>query len=75
VTFAKFSGGGELTMAGSSRGIVFASMGIAAVMALLAVADFATGVPFGSQVIFDVMFILAAALVVYMGVDCLKDMR
>jgi hypothetical protein len=44
-------------------------------MALLAVADFATGVPFGSQVIFDIMFILAAALVVYMGVDCLKDMK
>jgi len=62
-------------MAGSSRGIVFASMGIAAVMALLAVADFATGVPVGSQLIFDIMFILAAALVVYMGVDCLKDMK
>ena len=54
-------------MAGSSRGLVVASMGLAALMGLLAVADFATGVPFGSQVVFDVMFILSAALVIYMG--------
>ncbi len=60
-------------MAGSSRGLVVASMGLAALMALLAVADFATGVPFGSQVVFDVMFILSAALVIYMGISCLKD--
>ncbi|MEY3227257.1 MAG: hypothetical protein ACK5TG_19215 [Planctomyces sp.] len=62
-------------MAGSSRGLVVASMGLAALMALLAVADFATGVPFGSQTVFDIMFILAAALVIYMGVSCLKDAR
>ncbi len=48
-------------------------MGLAALMALLAVADFATGVPFGGQVVFDVMFILSAALVIYMGISCLKD--
>ncbi len=62
-------------MAGSSRGIVFGSMGVAAVMALLAITDFATGIPFGSQSTFDILFILAAALVIYMGVDCLKEMK
>lgn len=66
---------GESAMAGSSRGLVVASMGLAALMALLAVADFATGVPFGSQTVFDVMFILASGLVIYMGVNCLKDAR
>jgi hypothetical protein len=50
-------------------------MGVAAVMALLAITDFATGIPFGSQSTFDIMFILAAALVIYMGVDCLKEMK
>ncbi len=44
-------------------------------MGVLAIVDIALGIPFGGQVVFDVMFILAAALVVYMGIDCLKEIR
>ncbi len=44
-------------------------------LALLAAADLAAGVPFGGQTVFDVMFILAGALVIYMGIDCLKDIK
>ncbi|MFM7040349.1 MAG: hypothetical protein ACKO2L_21795 [Planctomycetaceae bacterium] len=62
-------------MAGSSQGIVFGSMGVAGLLALLAVADLAAAVPFGGQATFDVLFILAAALVIYMGIDCLKDAK
>lgn len=65
----------NLSMAGNAKGIVFGSMGVGALMGVLAIVDIALGIPFGGQVSFDVMFILAAALVVYMGVDCLKGMR
>jgi hypothetical protein len=66
---------GDCLMAGSSQGIVFGSMGVAGLLALLAAADLAAAVPFGGQTTFDVLFILAAALVIYMGIDCLKDAK
>ncbi|MBL8809378.1 MAG: hypothetical protein JNM43_04295 [Planctomycetaceae bacterium] len=62
-------------MAGNAKGIVFGSMGVGALMGVLAIVDIALEIPFGGQMAFDIMFILAAALVVYMGVDCLKGMR
>lgn len=62
-------------MAGKSRGIVLGSIGVAGLMGLAAILDLALQVPFGGQMVLDIMFILAAGLVVYMGVDCLKDIR
>jgi hypothetical protein len=44
-------------------------------MGLAAILDLALGFPFGGQMVLDIMFILAAGLVVYMGIDCMKDMR
>lgn len=62
-------------MAGKSRGIVIGSMGVAGLMGVLAIVDIVMGIPFGGQMVFDIMFILAAGLVAYMGIDCLKDAR
>lgn len=62
-------------MASKSRNIVIGSMGVAGLMALAAVLDMATGIPFQGQIVFDVMFLLAAGLTIYMGVDCLKHAK
>lgn len=62
-------------MAGKSQGIVFGSMGVAGLMGLAAILDLALGFPFGGQMVLDIMFILASGLVVYMGIDCMKDLR
>lgn len=62
-------------MAGKSQGIIVGSMGVAALMGLAAILDLALGFPFGGQIMLDIMFILASALVVYMGLDCMKDAR
>ena len=63
-------------MAGKSRRIVLGSLGVAGLMGLAAILDLATqGFPFGGQMVLDIMFILAAGLVAYMGIDCLKDFR
>ncbi len=70
-----FQRGGEREMAGNSRGVVLGSMGVAGLMGLAAILDLALGFPFGGQMVLDIMFILAAGLVVYMGIDCMKDIR
>jgi hypothetical protein len=62
-------------MATKSRGILLGSMGVAGLMALLAIVDIALGFPFAGQMVFDIMFILAAGIVIYMGIDCMKDLR
>ena len=62
-------------MAGNSRGVVLGSRGVAGLMGLAAILDLALGFPFGGQMGLDIMFILAAGLVVYMGIDCMKDIR
>ncbi len=62
-------------MAGKSQGIVLGSMGVAGLMGLAAILDLVLKFPFGGQMALDIMFILAAGLVVYMGIDCMKDAR
>ncbi|MBL8818358.1 MAG: hypothetical protein JNL58_20190 [Planctomyces sp.] len=62
-------------MAGKARNIVIGSMGVAGLMALFAVLDMALQFPFGAQMTLDIMFLLAAGLVIYMGIDCLKDAK
>ena len=61
-------------MAGSAPGIVFGSMGVAGLMALASILDLVLKIPFQGQMVLDIMFILAAGLDIYMGIDCLKDL-
>jgi hypothetical protein len=67
--------GGVVTMAGQARNIVFGSLGVSALMGIAAILDIVLGMPFGGQMTWDIMLILAAALVIYMGIDCLKEIR
>jgi hypothetical protein len=62
-------------MASRARNIVFGSLGVAGLMGVAAILDLALGMPFGGQMVWDIMLLLAAGLVVYMGIDCLKDIR
>jgi hypothetical protein len=66
---------GAFVMAGSVRGIVFGSIGVAGLLAVAAILDIVLGIPFQKQMLLDIMFILSAALVIYMGIDCLKDLK
>lgn len=62
-------------MASQARNIVFGSLGVAALMAVAGILDIALGMPFGNQMVWDIMLIFAAGLVIYMGIDCLKEIR
>ncbi len=62
-------------MAVKARNVVFGSMGVAGTFGLAAVLDMALAIPFGGQMVLDIMFLLAAGLVIYMGIDCLKGLK
>ena len=46
---------------------------IAGLVALFAVFDMALGVPFGQQIVMDVMFLVGAGIVGYLAYDAFKD--
>ena len=60
-------------MSSGMKKMVIASMAVAGLVGLLAIVDMILGLPFANQVTMDVMFILGAGLVGYMGYDTLSE--
>lgn len=56
------------------KNLVFASWGAAALVTVLAILDIATSFPFAGSMTMDILFLLAAAVVGYLGWDAFKDM-
>jgi len=54
--------------------MLFGSMGVSIVVGILAIVDVATDFPFGGQKVLDIMFLLSAGLVGYMGFDTYKEL-
>ena len=61
-------------MSGKMKKVIFASMGISALVAVVCIVDLVMGIPFSGQSTMDIMFIISAALIGYMGWDTLKEM-
>ncbi len=59
-------------MSGISQNVVFASLAIVALIALACIADMILGVPFGGQMVLDIVFLIAGAMTAYMAIDCIK---
>ncbi|NBO90880.1 MAG: hypothetical protein EBV06_00965 [Planctomycetia bacterium] len=56
--------------------LCFGSMGVAGLLAVLFVLDLVAGFPFGrASVMVDIVGLLAAAVVVYLGYDAFNDLR
>lgn len=62
-------------MTKASKNIIFGSMGVAGLVALLAILDMAMGIPFAGQMVMDIMFLVGASLVLYMGYDAYQDLK
>ena len=62
-------------MANMTKNVIIGSMGIAGVVALLAIVDLIIGFPFQGQMLMDIMFLVSAAMVGYMGWDSFRDLR
>ena len=59
----------------SPKLLVQLSMGAAGLVALITVLDLAIGVPFGRAMVFDVMFVISAALVLYLGWESYRELN
>ena len=59
-----------------SKRMIIGSIAAAGVVALLSVLDLVMGIPFaGYSTMMDILFIVAAALVAFLGWDAYKDLR
>jgi len=57
-----------------TKNMIFAAMGAAGLVALAAIADVALKMPFGGySIVMDVLYLLGAAVVLYMGYDTFRD--
>ena len=57
-----------------SRNLVFGSLSVAGFVALLAILDLFMLVPFAGATTMDILFILAAGIVGYLGWDAYRDL-
>ncbi len=62
-------------MANIPKNMVIGSGAVSGLVALLALVDFITGIPFNKMVILDVTLLLGAAGVLYMCWDSYQDFR
>lgn len=66
-------------MSDTSKKMIFGSIAAAGLVALAAVSDLITGIPFGfdsgKTMIMDILFLVSAGIVIYLGLDALKDLR
>jgi len=58
----------------ASKNMIFASFGVSGLVAAASLLDMATGIPFARQMVFDILFLLAAAVVAYLAWDAYKDL-
>jgi hypothetical protein len=59
--------------------MIYGSIAASGLVALAAIADLVTGIPFGfgsgQTMIMDILFLISAGIVIYLGWDALKDLR
>ena len=58
-----------------AKKVVVGSMAVAGLVAIAAVVDMIVGMPFSGRITMDIMFVIGAGLVIYMGWDSYDEMR
>lgn len=66
-------------MSDTSRKMILGSIAAAGVVGVAAIADLVTGMPFGfgsgKTMVMDILFLICSGIVIYLGIDALKDLR
>ncbi|MCX7422716.1 MAG: hypothetical protein NT013_24700 [Planctomycetia bacterium] len=55
------------------KNMLLGSMAASGLVAVTAVVDMVLGIPYSGKLTFDIMFLISAAVVIYMGYDVLKE--
>ena len=63
----------ELSMSKQIKRLLIGSMVASGIVAVTSVVDLIIGIPYSGNMVFDALFLVAAALVIYMGYDTLKE--
>ncbi|MFN0056351.1 MAG: hypothetical protein ACKV0T_29750 [Planctomycetales bacterium] len=58
-----------------TKNMIFGSMAAAGIVALLAILDLVLKVPFAGRMVTDILFLVAAGMVLYMGWDTYRENR
>ena len=60
-------------MTPGTKRMLIGSIAASAVVGILAIVDIAAGVPFAGQTVLDIMFLVSAGLIGYMGYDTYRE--
>ena len=60
-------------MSSFSKNMVIIALVLTGIVAIGAAIDLAMGIPFGRNILLDVMFLLGAGMIGYMGYETFKD--
>ncbi len=62
-------------MSAGAKRLVLGSMIVAGAVALAAVMDLVLKFPFSGQMVMDILFLISAAVVLYLGYDTMRELR
>ncbi len=60
-------------MSKQMKKMLIGSMAAAGLVAVTAVVDLILGIPYSRNMVFDILFLIAAAIVIYMGYETIKE--
>lgn len=60
-------------MSKKMKQLLLISMAASGLVAVTAVVDLIIGIPYSGRMVFDIMFLVSAAIVLYMGYETLKE--
>jgi peptidoglycan/LPS O-acetylase OafA/YrhL len=63
------------TMTSLPKRVLFASIGLMAIVILASILDIATGWTFAAHWGMDIVFLITAAIVIYLGIDALREQK
>ncbi len=59
-----------------NKKLIFGAMGAAGLVALFAILDIVVKIPFGGySIVMDALYLVAAGIVVYMGLETIREMK
>jgi hypothetical protein len=58
-----------------SKNMVVGSLAVAGLVLVMSILDLALKMPFGGQMVMDILYILGAGIVLYLGWDAIRDLQ
>lgn len=63
----------ELSMSKQIKRLLIGSMVASGLVAVTAIVDLIIGIPYSGKMVFDILFLITAAIVIYMGYETFKE--